>query len=310
MTQLADVVAVTGASGFLGSHVLRRLDAHGGFRVIAVARSAKPQSVDKAKWLQASFTDISPAHWARANAQRVDILIHLGAFTPKSGAERDRWSEILLSNVTGLSRLLESLPSTPQRILFASTLDVYSPQAFSRRIDETAATAPDGFYGASKLFGEAVIKAYCKESGAKYLCLRLGHIYGPGEDKYFKLIPETIRRVLKGQSPRLYGDGSEQRDFLYVEDAAEALLRAATCELSESRTINVARGESVSVGRVIECIARESGYRGPVDVQPAVTQPISTHFDTRLMEQVLGRWQKLSLEDGVRREIAWFKERE
>ena len=111
-------------------------------------------------------------------------------------------------------------------------------------MDERSPVGPLGLYGLSKLFGEGLVDAYSRSVGTECLTLRLGHIFGPGEERYAKLVPETIRRVLANQPPRIAGDGGEQRDLLYVDDAAEALARSCTAPLNGARIINVARGAS------------------------------------------------------------------
>jgi UDP-glucose 4-epimerase len=138
--------------------------------------------------------------------------------------------------------------------------------------------------------------------------MRIGHVYGPGEERYAKLVPETIRRVLAGQTPRMAGDGSDRRDLIYVDDAAEALVRACAAPLDGVRTINVARGESYAIHDVVGTIAALAGYTGPVEQLPRPADAYSTVFDTSVMARVLGTWSFVSLADGLRREIDAFRQ--
>ena len=73
------------------------------------------------------------------------------------------------------------------------------------------------------MFGEGLAAVFARTAGTEHVTLRFGHVFGPGEERYAKLVPETIRRVLSERPPRIAGDGSETRDLLYVDDAAEAL---------------------------------------------------------------------------------------
>ena len=103
--------------------------------------------------------------------------------------------------------------------------------------------APQSLYAASKLFCEHLAGIVTKTGGTSYAISRYGHIFGAGEAAYRKLIPEAIRRLLAGVSPLLYGDGSAERDFLYVDDVVEATLRAAVAPVSELGPVNFVRGE-------------------------------------------------------------------
>jgi UDP-glucose 4-epimerase len=301
-------IAVTGASGFIGTSVLRKLAQLQSTRILAISRSRPTALAPNVEWIESCLSKISAKLWDACGVQRLDGLIHLGAFTPKSGADRNRVEEIYIANIVGSHALLSSLPSAPSRIVFCSTLDVYAPEAFSCPIAESAPTGPEGLYGASKLFGEALVRAFAEQSGAAHVALRLGHVYGPGEGRYRKLIPETIRRVLAGQPPRIVGDGRERRDFLYVDDAAEAIVRAMSTPLDATPVINVASGTSYEVREVAALISAQAGYAGRAENLPATAAPRSIAFDTGLMERVLGRWTLTALEDGLKREIAWFRE--
>jgi UDP-glucose 4-epimerase len=282
------VVVVTGASGFIGSAVMRQLSTKDGCQALGLSRSSN---------------DALPPH-----VKQIDALIHLAAYTPKSGADRDQRDEIVSSNVASFHRLLQSLPTVPKRVVFCSSLDVYAEDAFERSVDELARTAPAGLYGASKLFGESLTRAYAEQAGCEHVVLRLGHIYGPGESRYRKLVPETIRRVLRGQPPRQYGEGRDLRDLLYVGDVAEAIVRAATLPLGDKYVINIASGKSVEIRRIVQLISEIAGYRGPIEQHASASRPLSIEFDTRLMRETLGLWPTVSLEDGLHREVAWFRE--
>jgi UDP-glucose 4-epimerase len=302
-------IAVTGATGFIGAAVVRRLAALGGVRTIANSRKHPQNGLSEVTWIGSSLTALRSDHWERARASRLDALLHLAAFTPKRGSDHDCIEEILESNVFGLRALLDSLPQPPRRFVFCSTLDVYSEKAFRGRLEEGSPIGPRGLYGASKLFGEALVGSYAEAAGTEYVALRLGHIYGPGEDRYAKLVPETIRRVLAGQPPTVFGEGLDRRDLLYVEDAAEAIIRAASAPLNGARVINVARGTSVPVLEIVRAINRELGRDESWMAKAADTGSRSIAFDPSLMRQLLGEWPMMPLEEGLRREIAWFRAR-
>jgi UDP-glucose 4-epimerase len=138
--------------------------------------------------------------------------------------------------------------------------------------------------------------------------LRIGHVYGPGEERYAKLVPETIRRVLAGQPPRMAGDGTDRRDLIYIDDAAEGLTRACFAQLEGVKTINLVRGESYSIREVVHTIMELAGYRGTVEQLPPPPGSFSTMFDNALMIRVLGGWNFVSLAAGLEQEIAYFRE--
>jgi len=306
---VSKVVVVTGARGFIGAAVLRKLAGLKDATVIAVARS-RPDHVSRSntRWIESSLEGLEPLHWQIAETGKIDAVIHLAAFTPKSPTERDRADQIIAANIVGTQSLLRSLPHPPRRLVFCSSLDVYSRRAFDHVVNEHSPIGPLGLYGLSKLFGEGLVEAYARSTGIESVTLRLGHIFGPGEERYAKLIPETIRRGLAGNPPRIAGDGSDRRDLLYVDDAAEAIARSLFAEMGDARTINVARGESHSILDVVTTISTLAGYRGPIERMPRSGDAYSTTFDTALMKRVLGDWPLVPLADGLEREIAWFRE--
>jgi len=275
--------------------------------VVALARSRPDGPADRnVHWVQGSLEHLEPSHWRSAGWTTFDTVIHLAAFTPKSAATRDRAQEIIAANVIGLQALLTSFPSPPGRFIFCSTLDVYSRLAFEGVVTERSPVGPAGLYGLSKLLGEGLVETYSRSAGTESVTLRLGHLFGPGEERYAKLVPETIRRVLANQPPRIAGDGGEQRDLLFVDDAAEALARACTAALNGTRIINIARGASHSILEVVEAIAALAGYRGALERLAKPADAYSTLFDTSVMKRVLGEWPLVSLTEGLRQEITQF----
>jgi nucleoside-diphosphate-sugar epimerase len=170
-------------------------------------------------------------------------------------------------------------------------------------LTEASPLGPTTLYGGSKLFCEQLVRAYGRTSGCRTALLRYGHIFGPGEEAYGKLIPSTIRRLFTAESPTLDGDGSAERDLLYVDDAVEATLRAAVAHQREIGPLNVVRGASMPIRDVVNILVRLTGFPGPVMFRTDRPAGASLRFDNRLMRDTLGTWPLVSLEEGLRREV-------
>jgi len=297
-------ILVTGASGFIGSHLVRRLEEMNDVKLVLLSRDVLKDT--KASQVTASLHELTRESWIKCGVTQIDIVLHLGAFTPKQHSDINALTAIYDANITGTHALLESLPNVPEKIVFASTLDVYDFEGGAMPLTEHSPVKPAGLYGASKYYGEHHVRAYAKQQGCGYAILRYGHIYGPGEAAYRKLIPEAIRALLAGKSPVLYGDGSVKRDFLYVGDAVEATLRAAAAD-NGIEPVNIVAGESKPIRDYVAILARLTGFAGTLDYQPDKPSGQSLQFSNKRMFEVLGAWPLFSLEEGLRWEISYFK---
>ncbi len=301
------VLLVTGATGFIASHLVRRLQVIPDTHLILLSRKPQRNSHRNLTWVGASLESLSPETWRAAGVHHVDIVFHLAGFTPKTSNAADDIDPIYRDNLMGTRALLESLEAVPERIVFASAVDVYAAVSDSLTLDETSPLDPISLYAASKLYCEQLVRTHARASGCRYSILRYGHAFGPGEEAYRKLIPETIWRLLRGEAPVLRGDGSARRDFLYVTDVVEATVRASISQVSELGPVNVVRGTSHSVREVVQILRQITGCSLPTLFQANDSRDFSRTFNNGRMQSLLGDWPLVSLEDGLREEVAYFK---
>jgi UDP-glucose 4-epimerase len=298
-------VLVTGATGFIGGHLVRRLQSIPDVTLVVLSRQARPREADDMVWIQLALQELAPKVWLEQNIPQIDYVFHLGAFIPKSSSNANKVNEVFESNLIGTRLLLETLPSF-RRFIFASTVDVYGRRAFDGILNEDIRVEPADLYGASKLFCEHLVQVYAANQGFHYAILRYGHIFGSGEEGYRKLIPQLIRQVLEGDPPILHGDGSAERDYLHVHDAVEATLRAAVSDRATLGPVNIVRGQSQPIREVAEIIAKAVGYMGDIVYLKDKPAGHSLRFENSLMRQTLGIWPFVSLSDGLKEEIASF----
>ncbi len=301
------VVVISGATGFIGRHLLGRLSRKSGIRLVCVSRGEIENLGGNTVLVRSPMEALTPAIWKRTGVETVDVLFHLGAFTPRSSDAGNAVEEVFRDNLLSTRALLESFPALPRRIVFASAVDIYAAPGANVVLSESSPLGLSNLYGASKLFCEQLIRAVCRARGSGFAILRYGHIFGPGEEAYRKLIPQAIRAVLRGESPVVYGDGTALRDFLYVDDAVEATLRAGLSREAELGPLNVVRGASEPIRTIVESVARLAGFQGEIRYLLDKPPGTSLRFDPTRMRECLGDWDPVPLEEGLRREIEYFK---
>ena len=232
-------LVVTGATGFVGRHLLNRLLADADSRVIVIGRHPPNGLRDGDSFVHSDLADLDPQQLGDVCAGDVDTVFHLAASTPKNREQANLGNDLIRNNVTATWKLLEALPSVVNRFVFASTLDVYGSQSCGEPLDEGSTIAPSTVYGATKVCAEHLVRVGTGHRAVPWTILRLGHIYGPGEEAYEKLIPSAVRRLLDGHAPIMYGGENVLRDYLFVADAVEALIRAGIVPAAVGQIINI-----------------------------------------------------------------------
>jgi UDP-glucose 4-epimerase len=237
---------VTGTSGFIGSRFLTAAcNLFGRGNVIAF--SSRP--ADDCQTIVYKGLEFELTARDRDLLATADVLIHLGAFIPKS-RERANDIEKCNSNIIFTERLLKESFSSLCKIIYVSTSDVYEP---AQLITESTPTVPVSLYGWSKLYCEKMCHHFAAEKGISCQILRIGHVYGPGEENYDKFIPKAMQSIITGDTVELWGDGSEIRSFIYIDDVVTALLKSINIE-SDVGSINIVGGVPISIRQILEKI--------------------------------------------------------
>jgi nucleoside-diphosphate-sugar epimerase len=300
---------VTGAAGFIGSHLCERL-LQAGHAVVGIdsfipyyARSIKEANLAVAR-AHPAFTfrdhDLRSAPLEAVVAD-VEVVFHLAAM---AGLARS-WTDFDLyesCNVTATQRLLEAVrgKSALRRFVYASTSSVYGRYGTG---DESLPTRPISPYGVTKLAAENLCRAYAEEHELPLIVLRYFSVYGPRQrpDMGYHLF---IRALLDGKPITVYGDGYQVRGNTYVDDCVEATIAASEATVGE--VYNVGGGEAVTVWDVLHKLEAIIGR--PADIRQAPARAgdqRATTADTGKLRRHLGWQARVGLDDGLARQVAW-----
>lgn len=270
---------ITGTSGFIGSHLLQASRVIYGQDVTSF--SSQPTKVSQIVYRDAPGFGLNPEELALVEG--AEVLIHAGAFTPKFGADANQ-VEGCNGNISFTEKLL-ALPFTNlKKIVFLSTLDVYAN--FHGLISETTPTAPDTLYGLSKLYCERMVALYAAKRGLINQVLRIGHVYGPGEEKYSKVIPRAIQLIVSGKDVELWGEGTELRSFIYIQDVVTSIINAI--ELKEQPgVINIVSGNTISIRDLMEKLIKIGGRNTTIVKREIFDIPRDRVFDNAKIKYYL-----------------------
>ncbi len=304
---MAQRALVTGSSGFVGRHLVRRLLARGdevhGLDVAPppadLATSIAHHDVDlrEGDAVARLVADVAP-----------EVIYHLGARSSVALSMREP-EEDVATNVLGTLQLaLAAAEAGVGRLVFTSSGGtVYGPEA-PVPASEWAPLQPQSVYGASKAAAELYLGVVARTTALEVSILRPANIYGPEQDPHGEAGVVAIfgQRMLAGSPVTIFGDGSQTRDYLYIDDALEALTSAAAAPLPA--TCNVGTGVETSTGRIFELLAALTGYeREPVRAEERPGDVARVAVDPARARELWGWAPRVALEDGLARTIEWFR---
>lgn len=309
---------VTGATGLVGGWLVRRLLAAGA-QVVCLVRDWVPQSELVRCGLLAQVSSVRGDVRDQALLERtlgeyeIDTVIHLAAQTIVPIANRNPVSTFD-TNIGGTWALLEACRRSPivKQIVLASSDKAYGDQERLPYDEETPLQGRHP-YDVSKSCADLIAQAYAVTYGLPVAITRCGNFYGGGDLNWNRIVPGTIRSVLRGQRPVIRSDGRFVRDYFYVEDGAAAYMLLAE-RLAADRSLcgqafNFSNEMPVTVLALVEQILRLMGSDLQPDIRNEASNEIrSQHLSAARARQVLG-WRPLfALEDGLQRTIAWYRE--
>lgn len=264
---------VTGASGFVGQHLVRFLA--GRYELVCLARD--PSTVPDLDGLLALPGDLAGREWAARLPERADAIIHLAQSTASFPEGAD---DLFAINVGSTQRLASyALRAGVRRFILASSGSVYRAQA--RPLRETDAVEPPNFYATTKAISEMILRPYEDSFGVSVM--RLFAPYGPGQVD--RMIPRLIASVREGRPITLYNGGQPRLNPIHVSDLVQIVEDAL--DLQGSQTVNVAGPGVVGVGEIAWLAAKALG-REPILIEEARAAGGDLVADTNLMRRVFG----------------------
>ena len=297
---------VTGASGFLGSHLTRELVRRGHAVTILLRPTSRTDVIqdclDAVRVVYGDLQDFSKLQDALAS-EPVDAVFHLAWYGVTAKDRND--PRQITHNVKGSLDLWEILHAANCKAwLGLGSQAEYGP--YNGLLREDIPTNPQTAYGVAKLAVGHLTQQLCSLADMRYVWLRLLSAYGPGDDERH-MIPSMIRALLAGQKPRVTA-GEQLWDYIYVSDAVEAF--CAVLESSASGVLNVGSGSAAPLRKTMEIIRNQIDQTleiGFGEIPYAVDQVMHLEADISRLRAATGWEPKVSLEEGLRRTVEWYK---
>lgn len=321
---------ITGGCGFIGINLIRRLRSQGRYAIrvldnlsvgtledlesvtpvvevgVNEETALEPPIVDHCQLVRG---DILDDRTALRVTKGLDVIVHLAANTGVGPSVEDPRADCL-ANVIGTFNYLEAarMNKVP-RFVFASSGapagEVEPP------IHEELPPHPVSPYGASKLAGEGYCSAYNRTFGIDTVALRFGNVYGPGSTHKSSVVAKFIKRALDRQPLEIYGDGTQTRDFIYIDDLIEAAIRAATLEGIGGEVFQIATNKETTVGEMTELLLEVLQARSIRDVtlingETRLGDVKRNYSDTSKAKRRLGWSAQTSLSEGLTKTTDYF----
>ena len=306
-------ILVIGGAGFIGSHVVDALLQEDVKQVIVYDNFCRGTRANLSAALKDPRVrifeiggDILHTDILHAAVKEADYVIHLAALWLLQCHDYPRSAFDV--NIQGTFNVLEACRDHGiERLVYSSSASVYG-DAVELPMTEEHPFNNRTFYGATKIAGEAMCRAFNERYGLSYAGLRYMNVYGARQDykgTYTSVIMKILDRIDRGEPPVVYGDGSQSYDFIYVTDVAQANVCALKSEASDE-FYNVGSGQQTSIKELCERILVQTGSNLPIHYEPAGQTFVTNRVgSTEKAERDLGFRISIGLDEGLRRVIEW-----
>jgi NAD dependent epimerase/dehydratase len=311
-------ILVTGADGFIGSHLLERLvkDGHS-VKALSLYNSFNfwgwLEDIDCLDKIEVINGDVRDPHFCRSITKDIDLVYHLAALIaiPYSYVAPDSYVD---TNISGTLNMCQAaLDNGVSRFIHTSTSEVYGTAQYVP-IDELHPLQPQSPYSASKIGADAMAMSYFNAFDLPLSIARPFNTYGPRQSAR-AVIPTIISQIADGAKEIKLGDVSPTRDFNYVSDTCEGFIQIANCDKAIGETINIGSNCEISIGNILNLIKEimSSDVKFIIDeqrIRPEKSEVLRLWCDNRKINDLTGFEPKYSIRKGLEKTVDWFKKTE
>ena len=302
---------VTGGAGFIGSHLAEELQRRGErVRVADSLITGKRRNLAHLPAVEFVEGDLSDLAVARAAVQGVDYVLHQAAIPSVPRSVEDPITSNRANVDATLNVLVAARDARVKRVVYAGSSSAYGNTDTLPKT-ETMPPRPLSPYALQKLVGEQYMQIFTSLYGLETVTIRYFNVFGPRQDPsspYSGVISLFARALLDNKPPTIYGDGEQTRDFTYVANVVDGVLRAVMAPGAAGAVINVATGSRISLNRLFEVMRDLTAARVNVNYGPPRAGDVQhSQADISLARKLLGYEPSVSLEEGLRRTLEWYR---
>ena len=302
---------VTGGAGFIGSHLTEELQRRGErVRVADSLVTGKRRNLAHLPAVEFVEGDLSDLAVARAAVQGVDYVLHQAAIPSVPRSVEDPITSNRANVDATLNVLVAARDARVKRVVYAGSSSAYGNTDTLPKT-ESMPPRPLSPYALQKLVGEQYMQIFTSLYGLATVTIRYFNVFGPRQDPsspYSGVISLFARALLDNKPPTIYGDGEQTRDFTYVANVVDGVLRAVTAPGAAGTVINVATGSRISLNRLFEVMRDLTAARVNVNYGPPRAGDVQhSQADISLARKLLGYEPTVSLEEGLRRTLEWYR---
>jgi nucleoside-diphosphate-sugar epimerase len=302
---------VTGGAGFIGSHLAEELVRRGEqVRVVDNLSTGKRQNLAHLPEVEFMEGDLADLAVARRAVSGVDYVLHQAAIPSVPRSVQDPVTSNRANIDASLNVLVAARDGGVKRLVYAGSSSAYGNTPTLPKV-ETMATAPLSPYALQKLVAEQYCQMFTRLYGLETVTIRYFNVFGPRQDPsspYSGVISLFISALCEGRQPKIYGDGEHTRDFTYVANVVDGVLRACTAAAASGEVINVATAGRVSLNELFRTVRDLTGATvDPIYAEPRAGDVKDSQADIGKAQRLLGYTPIVSFQEGLDRTVAWYR---